>query len=109
MSKGFAPVFRLACRAIGDPHHDEGPRSPGVCREAAQKAPQLPGTGHGRGPAGPGEQLPRLDRGQGLGGRDRRSPAVLITIHPGNWAASAVLKARAEWLICAPRQILPHG
>ena len=42
MSKGFAPVFRLACRAIGDPHHDEGPRSPGVRREAAQKHLSFP-------------------------------------------------------------------
>jgi hypothetical protein len=109
VSKGFAPMFRLAYRASGDPHHDDGPRSPGVAGRLLKKHLSFPGRGHGRGPAGPGGRLLRLDRHQGLGGQDRRSPAVSITIHPGNWAASAVLKARPEWLICAPRQILQHG
>jgi hypothetical protein len=42
VSKGFAPMFRLAYRASGDPHHDDGPRSPGVAGRLLKKHLSFP-------------------------------------------------------------------
>ncbi len=109
VSKGFAPGV-----PPGLPRHRRSsPRRrpavtgslPGGCSKSASASRNGPWPR----PCGPRRATSQTGPRSGTGRPGSPQPRSLDHHPSGNWAASATLKVRPEWLICAPRQILPHG